>query len=447
MEPTEPTATAATKTPAVPVPAGMVPLSHLSEGLVTRTFAELTNLAETLPGMTSADAKKGALIRFCIHWRQQWIKLLVLVRWAKRVGDLGSLMTALAFLESQDALFAGAADALVRTHSDMLLIREPNYDIITAVDILSLGNFHRLPTIIRKSTIPPAPLSKSQIENTLVRLQDTIRMRLLADDVVPFPFRKCMSIARGCVTFTVQHKFQVTLSLDGTIPRMPWKIVDLQILVQFVKEDYEGVIGIHDYQLNGIIASAAQSLLPPPLPEQSSSIPNSGIDLISQATTVHHPLVELHDHLDHFCAHLQMEILKTQVMHLARTRWNTHLGFEYTPTPEGTFMLKIRYWCASGALPSDGKVLRHYVLIHLETQWATGAKAAAGFLPATADEADKNSHAIITASNSASGAKATFTQRTLTVRAFSQLHPSGGDCFFWMLSWIWGISIRRLTPK
>ncbi|KAJ3228198.1 Mediator of RNA polymerase II transcription subunit 14 [Chytriomyces hyalinus] len=401
-----------------PVVPGMVPLRVLVDGLVAKTHSELVLLADTLPAVQNAAERKERMLRFSTHWRMQWVKLLVLVRWARRVGDLGSLVNALAFLDIQDSFFSGAADQLFRIHSDMLLMRDPNYDIVTAVDMLSNGNFQRLPSIIKKSTIPPAPLTPAQIKNTLVRLQDLIRMRLLADDVIPYPFRKSMIIARGCVTFKVENKFQVTLSLQGGSPELSWKIVDLQILVNFVKEDYEGVIGIHDYQLNGIIASAAQSLIPPSTPASGTDI--AGPPKVEEVlkTPNFHPLVALHDHLDRFCVHLQMEILRAQINHLARTRWNTHIAYEMTPNqPDGTSLLKIRYWCGSRAVPADGGLWKHYIDIRLSTTQSESHS----FSGSKDNESVKPN--LVALANTHSRANSTYTRRYFAVRAYSVLKP------------------------
>ncbi|KAJ3104935.1 Mediator of RNA polymerase II transcription subunit 14, partial [Physocladia obscura] len=328
---------------ASPVPPGMVSLRSLALGLTTKSYAELVQLADSSAILDKSE-RNAALIAYSMKSRTGWEKLLVLIRWARKSGDLGNLMRTLNFLDLHDRCFSSAADSLFRIHQEMLNAREPNYDVVTAVDILCARNFCRLPSVIRTSTIPPDPLDSEKISKVLTRLEDLIRIRLFNADIVPLPFRKNMIIERGCVTFKVEHKFQVTLSLDmsshahNSVP--PWKIVEVKILVDFVKEDYEGVIGIHDYQLNGIIASAAASLIP--LESESSNTASSA----PFKSASHNPLVSLHDHLDRFCSHLQMEILRLQAVHLAKTRWAMQLQLDFVPqSATSDENLKLRYWC------------------------------------------------------------------------------------------------------
>ncbi|KAJ3030581.1 UNVERIFIED_CONTAM: Mediator of RNA polymerase II transcription subunit 14 [Siphonaria sp. JEL0065] len=405
------------------VPPGMFPLNALVTSLVANTNADLVALADTLPSITNAGDKKAALLKYSLHWRQQWIKALVVVRWLKKVGDLSQLMSILAFLDSQDACFSGAADAMFKVHGEMLMAREPMYDVVTAVDILSVGNFQRLPSVIRKSTIPPAPLTDQQIDETLLKLENSIRMRLLGDEVVPSPFRRNMRFERGCVTFRVENKFQVTLSLDLNTKESFWIVIDLKILVNFVKDDYEGVIGINDYQLQGVLDSATKSLLAAdsqPIKDQPNSQLTTPTTVATPIPPKHYPLVSLHDHLDHFVAQLQMEILKTQAFHLARSRWSRQIAFDSSASsskPNET-ILKIRYWCGTtgGAIIGTG-IRRHFLEIKLVTSKSPSSAV---------DETMTNESAIIK-SNTISGFSSTYTKRSFLVRAYSVLHTTPSD--------------------
>ncbi|KAJ3385092.1 Mediator of RNA polymerase II transcription subunit 14 [Entophlyctis sp. JEL0112] len=313
---------------------GMVPLRALAFALATRTHSDLGHLAESLVPMDNTG-RKVTLIKHIQETRMRWIKLLVLVRWARKTGDLSNFMSILANLDAQDRCFSGAADALFRVHEEMLTAREPNYDVVTAIEILSLRNFERLPTIIRKSTIPPALLAPTDIVRAMTCLEDMIRTRLLVSEAVPNEFWRRMLIARGCVTFKVSRKFQVSLTLDASQSPAPWKLVDVQILVAFERTEYEGVLGLHDHQLKAVTEGASESL--------SSSIPldSSG----EPADFQHQPLVALHNYLDNFCGQLMMEVLRMQTFHLARSRWNGQLKFEFIAGTESVdTCLKIRFW-------------------------------------------------------------------------------------------------------
>ena len=45
----------------------------------------------------------------------------------------------------------------------------------------------------------------------------------------------------GCVTFNVENEMEVILTLDGT-PSLPWKLVDIKILVKSISSDYGMII-------------------------------------------------------------------------------------------------------------------------------------------------------------------------------------------------------------
>ncbi|KAJ3072482.1 Mediator of RNA polymerase II transcription subunit 14 [Podochytrium sp. JEL0797] len=330
---------------------------------------------------------------------------------------MGELMSVIAFLDRQDACFRDAADALVRVHSEMLAEREPNYDVVTALDILSSRNFDRLPSIIKKSTIPPPPPTKLEIEQTLSNLENQIRMRLLSKDVVPLPFRKNMTIERGCVTFRVENKFQVTLSLDTADPAAPWILIDLKLLLNFVKQDYEGVIGINDYQLQSILTSAAQSLLPPGAvadaapPSDSNAMAISPPPSTVSSTPPKPPLMALHDHLSNFTLRLQLEILRTQITHLARSRWVNLIAFEFTPAAGS---LKVQYWRGTNGGAVDGAIQAHFIELKIES--GVGVKGVAASDDGTSD---------VVSSNTRTGAMDTFTPAHISVRAFSVMHTPG----------------------
>ncbi|KXS19195.1 MED14-domain-containing protein [Gonapodya prolifera JEL478] len=81
-----------------------VPLKDLLSRLIHRTNSELRTLVETLPSKTDMDRKKE-LYRFVVATRQQFTKLLVLVRWCKRyAGPTQSMEDIFRFLGTQSML-------------------------------------------------------------------------------------------------------------------------------------------------------------------------------------------------------------------------------------------------------------------------------------------------------------------------------------------------------
>merc|ERR1711991_499496 len=90
--------------------------------------------------------------------RSQWIKLIVLLRWSREIppelknshlfppGNLSALQGSINY---QETLITFASDMLHHNFQSTKLSRVPNYDIRTALDVFSTGNYIRLPSSIR----------------------------------------------------------------------------------------------------------------------------------------------------------------------------------------------------------------------------------------------------------------------------------------------------------
>ncbi|KAJ3066738.1 Mediator of RNA polymerase II transcription subunit 14, partial [Quaeritorhiza haematococci] len=68
--------------------------------------------------MSDVDRKKN-ILNYSVFTRQQFIKLLVMVRWAKKAKDFQQCTNIHAFIDHQDFCFAKAADDLFRIHQEM----------------------------------------------------------------------------------------------------------------------------------------------------------------------------------------------------------------------------------------------------------------------------------------------------------------------------------------
>ncbi|XP_065841207.1 mediator of RNA polymerase II transcription subunit 14-like isoform X2 [Oscarella lobularis] len=123
----------------------------------------------------------------------------------------------------------------------------------------------------------------------------------------------------GRVTFTVENEFTVTLTLVGDDESMPWRLLDIKILL----EDEEIDIGerkplIHPSQIH-FIHSLAQSRL------------------FSDSE----PLVDLYSCVHFFCLSLQLEILYSQALQLKQEKWADNIIVsEYNAANS----LVLQYW-------------------------------------------------------------------------------------------------------
>lgn len=89
-----------------------------------------------------------------------------------------------------------------------------NFDIPTAIDVLTTGTYQRLPSRIKQAYVEDDKPTRSEIAATLEKLDDVIRMRLLCDELVP-PAMK-YTVGKGKAKFVVANEFEVYI--------VPWDL-------------------------------------------------------------------------------------------------------------------------------------------------------------------------------------------------------------------------------
>ncbi len=200
-------------------------------------------------------------------------------------------------------LFIETADVLSRIARETLVhARLPNFHIPAAVEVLTSGSYNRLPTCIRDRIVPPDPITAIEKKSTLNRLNQVIQHRLVSIDL-PIQMRD-LKVEAGRVTFHVENEFEVSLTVLGDSPTIPWKIIDITILVED-QEIGEGMPLVHSLQ-SGYLQQLGQARI-----DNSSN-----------------PLKELYDMLHTFAQSLQLEVLYTQVLKLCRERLGDYLVIE-----------------------------------------------------------------------------------------------------------------------
>lgn len=163
--------------------------------------------------------------------------------------------------------------------------------------------------------IPADAITPSEKRQTLLRLNQVIQHRLVTGNL-PAQMRK-FKIENGRVKFHVEHEFEVTLTVMGDGPQVPWRLLNIVILVED-KETGEGKELVHTLQVNYI-----QQLI--------------------QARLVESPraLTEVFNILHSFCQMLQLEVLYTQTLRLMIDRLEDHICVdEYMPGVR----LTVSYW-------------------------------------------------------------------------------------------------------
>ncbi|KAJ3220213.1 Mediator of RNA polymerase II transcription subunit 14 [Clydaea vesicula] len=310
-----------------------IPITYLIDILSNKSYQQLLNLCEVLQNLQHLDRKKQ-LLDYSIKERSQFSKLLVLIKWAKKAShDINRCQRFHALIDKTDFCFSKSSDILFEISRALKANRDPLYDISTAIDVLTTGKYQRLPLVIKRRLIPPRLLSKSEIDFTYKKIEDIIRRRLFCDEVIPIQLRRGIKIGNGCVTFTVENEFKVSLTLVSLDSNIPWIISDLKILVHLEKDIYENIpFGLQESQINYIIDIAQQKIDA----KTCSSLTKPGTA----------------ENL--FCLNFQLEILHTQTIHLMRTRWAGHLEVSID---RSTSLLRVRYWVLNDkkTLPSNQK--------------------------------------------------------------------------------------------
>jgi len=202
-------------------------LSTVLHRVIDSVHGSLINLVENV-GERSDVEKKRALYNFFESSRQQFIRLLVLVRWARGVEAVRTAQAIGAALSEQDRVLISAADRLYYISQGLQNARAPVYDVQSAIDVLTTGTYPRLPDAIAQA-VPPKLLSDAEITDVLGQIERIIRFRVFT---TPFPQEfTFIRIERGQLVLRVEREFQVWLTVTGPKVEDPWKLLRLDLLV------------------------------------------------------------------------------------------------------------------------------------------------------------------------------------------------------------------------
>ncbi|KYN27989.1 Mediator of RNA polymerase II transcription subunit 14 [Trachymyrmex cornetzi] len=296
---------------------GSISLGMLIDFIIQRTYHELTVLAELLPRKTDME-RKIEIYNFSARTRQLYVRLLALVKWANSASKVDkstniiktysliicSFQHIMAFLDKQSLLFVDTADMLARMARDTLVhARLPNFHIPAAVEVLTTGTYGRLPACIRERIVPPDPITPTEKRSTLQRLNQVIQHRLVTGNVLPQ--MRNLKIEAGRVTFLIEQEFSVSLTVMGDGPTVPWRLLELEILVSD-RETGDGKALVHPLQTR-YVHQVVQSRL-------------------AESTN---PLSEVYHILHYFCQSLQLEVLYSQT-ELTRKDPRSELGYRLT---------------------------------------------------------------------------------------------------------------------
>lgn len=274
---------------------------------------------------------------YAARTRHLFTRLNALVKWGNSVSKVDKSSQIMSFLDKQNMLFVETADMLARMSRETLVrARLPNFHIPAAVEVLTTGTYNRLPTCIRERIVPADAITPEEKRQTLLRLNQVIQHRLVTGKLLP-QMRE-FRIRNGRVTFEVKHEFSVALTVMGDSPTVPWRLLDIDVLV----EDKEtGGKDVYDqpsiFNINSLVLVLDGKPLVHPLQVNY-------IHQLIQARLVENPnaLSEVYNCLHYFCQSLQLEVLYTQTLRLNYERLdeNNITVEEYVPGVK----LTVSYW-------------------------------------------------------------------------------------------------------
>ncbi|KAI9308076.1 mediator complex subunit MED14-domain-containing protein [Cunninghamella echinulata] len=334
--------------------AGMVPLRTLIGKMINKAHADLMTLTDTLPSMSDIERRRRILL-YTTSTRSQFLKLTALVKWAENADNIQMCQNIMAFLANQNQVFQETVNYLHKNHVDLPRARVREFDIKTAIDILTTGTYQRMPTKFQ-DMLPPPPLTDKEVLETFEKLNDVLRVRMLTTEALPSPMRK-YKIENGRVYFSIENEFKVALTLMGKSDERKWWIVSLDILVHpaIGGSAADVDISLNDYQKQRLRANAQRQLVPPTsqTTENESSVTdlNSNVNNItttnitssneSNSTPLFFPLINLYDYLHLFCLNMQLEIIYMQATMMAKSLWLDQLKIHMDSSRSN---LTLVYW-------------------------------------------------------------------------------------------------------
>ena len=199
-------------------------LKHVSSVAVEQIYRSLQEATITManPGVQD-DARKHKLLRFVCESRQRLLRILVLTSWCKadrpKVAVLERCMALLRACEGYTTSLRVAADGMAFLHDDVRDMRQPRYDIDTAIQILGRGKPPVMPQsmedVVASSEPTRIPANPEAEQDALRRLSTVTRIKLLELRRKGAPGRGIeTAVAEGRAVFKAPGLFEVAVAID-----------------------------------------------------------------------------------------------------------------------------------------------------------------------------------------------------------------------------------------
>ncbi|KAF8621558.1 hypothetical protein AX15_007725 [Amanita polypyramis BW_CC] len=313
---------------------GQIPLGDLLSRVMQAIYAELSEMAETMPNMSDA-ARKRTLAEWVVKTKKQVVKLYAVAKWARDADAVQKCMNITAFLLNQNRQFNDTVAVLNYARESLDPARLRNHDLLTSLDVLTFGSYRRLPTCIKKSIIPPPPLSDSEVSKTLADMEEVMRYRLRISEIVPVEMAQ-HCIDDGRVYFTVPKLFEASVCLRGAEKHDGWFFVHVEFLInigggltslQEFPRTPTGILKRHitdeaDNQLAKFVQYSSEDQVPVVELPAKPQLPDGVADA---------PLVRLYNFMQMMSLSYQLEILWYQGERMRSLGWADYLSVRMSP--------------------------------------------------------------------------------------------------------------------
>ncbi|BGP32759.1 mediator complex subunit [Rhodotorula toruloides] len=195
----------------------LVPLSYIIDRVVAQACSDLANLVETLPSQND-QARKRAIVDYVLQTRRQVVKLLVLARWSTEAERIQRAMNIVGFLSMQNHTLESTITSLTETRTMLSGARVRNYDLSTALAVLSTGTYTGLPASMREGFEEGAEkMGDEEVIDTLREVDEVIRWRLVTGkEYVPEEMRRRIwRVGDGRVVFGVEGLWEASFTYGG----------------------------------------------------------------------------------------------------------------------------------------------------------------------------------------------------------------------------------------
>ncbi|KAI0072724.1 MED14-domain-containing protein [Panus rudis PR-1116 ss-1] len=335
---------------------GQIPLGELVSRTVQTIYAELTELAETMPNMSDA-ARKRTLAEWVVKTKKQVVKLYAVAKWSRDAAVVQKAMNITAFLTDQNQQFEEAIRGLKYAKESLDPARLRNHDLLTSLDVLTTGAYRRLPAVIKEWFVPTPPMTDEEVKKTLANVEDVMRYRLRMIDIIPLEMAN-YRIADGRVFFTVPSLFNASLCVRGAKTEDGWFFVDVEFLFNVggdttIMQDFPRK---PTGPLKRLIADEADARLAFFLPVKEQQPAPPGVQVPPPPKlpegVIDTPLVRVFNFLQMMSLSYQLEILWYQAERLRSLGWADFLTAEMSNDRK---TLTLTYWIRKPAASGSGR--------------------------------------------------------------------------------------------